>query len=98
MDNTSLLSEGLNLMLFGVGFVFVFLTLLVFATSVMSWFVIKLEKKVGVLPEDGVPSPTAVINTDKHTASPQSTSTDSNENSHLIPILSAAIHKFRSKK
>jgi oxaloacetate decarboxylase gamma subunit len=94
MDNTTLLSEGLNLMIFGVGFVFVFLTLLVFATSAMSWFIIKLEKKVGVLPEEGIPSPTAVINS----ATPQSTSNDTNENSHLIPILSAAIHKFRSKK
>lgn len=96
MDNSTLLSEGLNLMLFGVGFVFVFLTLLVFATSAMSWLVIKLEKKVGVLPEDGIPSPTAVINKEKQAT--QSTSTDTDNNAHLIPILSAAIHKFRSKK
>lgn len=96
MDNTTLLSEGLNLMIFGVGFVFVFLTVLVFATSAMSWFIIKLEKKVGVLPEEGVPSPTAVINNDKSTI-PVHPSSNSNETSHLIPILSAAIHKFRSK-
>jgi oxaloacetate decarboxylase gamma subunit len=98
MDNTTLLSEGLNLMIFGVGFVFVFLTLLVFATSAMSWFIIKLEKKVGVLPEEGIPSPTAVINNDKSSTTSQSTSTVTNENSHLIFILSAAIYKFRLKK
>jgi len=36
------MSEGLNLMVFGMGFVFVFLTLLVFATGFMSKLVNKL--------------------------------------------------------
>lgn len=36
---SSLLEQGLNLMLYGMGTVFVFLTLLVFATSLMSWLV-----------------------------------------------------------
>jgi len=96
MDNTSLLSEGINLMIFGVGFVFVFLTVLVFATSAMSWLIIKLEKKVGVLPEDGIPSPTAVINSEKHVSTTSET-TSANSNSHIVPLLSAAIHKFRSR-
>lgn len=34
-----LLSEGLNLALYGMGTVFVFLTLLVLATMLMSWLV-----------------------------------------------------------
>lgn len=98
MDNTSLLSEGINLMIFGVSFVFVFLTLLVLATSAMSWLVIKLEKKVGVLPEDGVPSPTAVINPEKHAHQSADETKKTDSNGHILPILTAAIHKFRSKK
>lgn len=96
MDNSSLLSEGINLMMFGVGFVFVFLTLLVFATSAMSWLIIKLEKKVGVLPEDGIPSPTAVINPEKH-AHIETEANNSTNDGHIVPLLSAAIHKFRSR-
>jgi len=38
---TPLLSEGLNLALYGMGTVFVFLTMLVFATMLMSWLVTK---------------------------------------------------------
>ena len=36
MDDPQLLHEGLGLMAFGMGFVFVFLTLLVIATTLMS--------------------------------------------------------------
>ncbi|MCL6416538.1 OadG family protein [Aestuariirhabdus sp. Z084] len=36
MTQPDLMSEGINLMLFGMGFVFVFLTLLVFSTTAMS--------------------------------------------------------------
>ena len=36
MSSADLMGEGLNLMLFGMGFVFLFLTLLVFVTSLMS--------------------------------------------------------------
>ena len=39
---TSLLSQGTELMLVGMGTVFVFLTLLVFATTWMSWLVNKI--------------------------------------------------------
>lgn len=38
---TDLLSQGIELMVFGMGSVFVFLTLLVFSTSIMSKLVIK---------------------------------------------------------
>ena len=38
-----LVSEGLNLALYGMGTVFVFLTLLVFATMIMSWLVAPKE-------------------------------------------------------
>ncbi len=42
MDN-NLLSEAINLTLFGMGFVFVFLALMVFLTRFMSAFVLKLQ-------------------------------------------------------
>ena len=38
-----LVSEGLNLVLYGMGTVFVFLTLLVLATILMSWLVAPKE-------------------------------------------------------
>ncbi|MEH6648472.1 MAG: OadG family protein [Motiliproteus sp.] len=39
MESSDLINEGLTLMVFGMGFVFVFLTLLVFVTGLMSRFV-----------------------------------------------------------
>ena len=36
MNSSDLLTEGISLMLFGMGFVFLFLTSLVFVTSLMS--------------------------------------------------------------
>lgn len=80
-------------MIFGVSFVFVFLTLLVIATSLMSWIITKYEKNVGLLPEDGIPAPTAVISSPKHGNKSQTHSDDSS----LITILSAAVHKYRSR-
>ena len=48
-----LVSEGLNLALYGMGTVFVFLTLLVLATMMMSWLFAPKEKVVVVaLPDD----------------------------------------------
>ena len=48
-----LVSAGLNLALYGMGTVFVFLTLLVLATMIMSWLVAPKEKVVVVgLPDD----------------------------------------------
>ena len=94
MEASSLLNEGLTLMLFGVGFVFVFLTLLVFVTKLMSQLVTKYEKSVGVLPEGGVPSPTAVI--PRHGPIASVTHTHQ-EDKNLISILTAAVHEYRSR-
>lgn len=41
MNSGELISEGINLMLLGMGTVFVFLTILVFVTSIMSSLVLK---------------------------------------------------------
>jgi oxaloacetate decarboxylase gamma subunit len=48
-----LVSEGFNLALYGMGTVFVFLTLLVLATMAMSWLVAQQERAVAAtLPAD----------------------------------------------
>ncbi|MDY6891381.1 MAG: OadG family protein [Pseudomonadota bacterium] len=81
MDN--LYSEGLTLMVFGMGFVFVFLTLLVVCTSIMSRLVGRY------LPE---PAPRTAR------ARPQvAARAAGNDNDELIAVLTAAVHKHRSK-
>lgn len=94
MEASSLLTEGLTLMLYGMGFVFVFLTLLVIATSTMSVLVTKYEKSAGVLPKDGVPSPTAVIPQHAHPAPKQH---QKHDDTTLLAVLSAAVNKHRSR-
>lgn len=91
MESSSLMNDGLTLMLFGMGFVFLFLTLLVGATTLMSRIITKYEKNVGALPEDGVPSPTAVIPRHGPLVTPQI------EDKTLISVISAAVHKYRSR-
>ncbi|KGM06192.1 hypothetical protein LP43_2065 [Methylophaga thiooxydans] len=91
MTASNLMTEGLNLMLVGMGFVFVFLTLLVIITTFMSKIITSYEKNVGVLPEEGIPAPTAVI------SQAMSAKQHANDDKNLITILSAAVHKFRSR-
>jgi len=91
MESSSLMNDGLTLMLFGMGFVFLFLTLLVGATTLMSRIITKYEKNVGVIPEGGVPSPTAVIPRHGPLATPHI------EDKTLISVISAAVHKYRSR-
>ncbi len=93
MESSSLMSEGISLMLFGMGFVFVFLTLLVIVTSLMSKIIIKYEKSAGVLPEDGVPSPSTFIPHHETNAPLQAEAGDKT----LISVLTAAVHKYRSR-
>ena len=92
MEPSSLLNEGLTLMVFGMGFVFLFLTVLVIATSLMSRIITKYEKNVGVLPEDGVPMPTAVIPQHGPLIHPHV------EDKTVISVLTAAVHKYRSRQ
>lgn len=80
MDN--LLSEGINLMIFGMGFVAVFLTLLVFATAGMS-------KAVGKFFPEAPPQPKA------KKAAPAAAGAGSNQD-ELIAVMTAAVHKYRS--
>ncbi|AFJ01410.1 Oxaloacetate decarboxylase gamma chain [Methylophaga frappieri] len=91
MTENDLISEGLNLMLLGMGFVFVFLTLLVVATALMSRVITFYEKRVGLLPEEGIPAPTAVL------GNPVNNTTTKDKDANLISVLSAAVHRFRQK-
>jgi oxaloacetate decarboxylase gamma subunit len=79
MDN--LISEGLALMVYGMGFVFVFLTLLVGATTLMSKFVTKYLPEPVVVPKAKPATPQAV----------------SANNDELLAVISAAVHHHRSK-
>jgi len=78
----SIVSQGVSLMIFGMGFVFVFLTLLVGATRVMS----KLAAKFAPAPAPK-PAPRA--------AAPAAPTQQNND--QLLAVMTAAIHQFRSK-
>ncbi|MFM2476453.1 OadG family protein [Celerinatantimonas sp. MCCC 1A17872] len=78
--NEELLSEGLTLMMLGMGFVFIFLLFLVFMTQLMSKIVARLEK-----PQLATqPSP------------PTSIPTDTPTHDELIAVLTAAVHHHRA--
>jgi oxaloacetate decarboxylase gamma subunit len=91
MTSSNILSEGLNVLMLGMGFVFTFLTVLVIATTIMSRIITRYEKDVGVLPEEGIAAPTAVIspamNERQH----------ANDDKNIITAISAALHRFRNK-
>ena len=79
MDN--LISEGINLMVFGMGFVFVFLTLLVFSTAGMSKVVGKYFPEAPAQPKAAKPARVAAA---------------ANNNDELVAVMTAAVHKYRS--
>jgi oxaloacetate decarboxylase gamma subunit len=80
MEN--LVSEGLSLMVFGMGFVFTFLTLLVGMTTLMSKLVTKFE-----------PEPVAVPVKARRN---QSVNVENKSDDELVAVITAAVHKFRS--
>jgi oxaloacetate decarboxylase gamma subunit len=53
MEQADLLTQALNLTMFGMGFVFLFLTLLVFVTKLMSVIIQKLQARISYEPEHG---------------------------------------------
>ena len=79
MDN--LLSDGLELMVFGMGFVAVFLTVLVFATTGMSAVVGKYFPEAPAQPKA------------KKKAAPAVAAANDDE---LVAVMTAAVHKYRS--
>ncbi|KAA0874692.1 OadG family protein [Nitrincola tapanii] len=78
-----LIAEGLSLMVFGMGFVIVFLTLLVFVTSLMSRLVMRFE-----------PAPVAKPAVTRSPSAAQPAQNDA----ELVAVMTAAIRKFRSDR
>lgn len=83
MDNSSLLQEGLSLVAFGMGFVFVFLTLLVFATALMSRLVMSFA-----------PAPVEQEKPPRHTPD---TDESAERNDEVVAVISAAIKHYRQR-
>ncbi|GGX99728.1 hypothetical protein GCM10007160_29350 [Litchfieldella qijiaojingensis] len=81
MLDTELLLEGLYLMVFGMGFVFVFLTLLVIATTLMS-------KVVGRM----APAPVRSAG-----ANPGRAPAPTRDDDDLMVVISAALHRYRQR-
>lgn len=83
MTNTELLQQGIQLMLVGMGFVMVFLLILIYAISLMSKFVQRF------FPETAVPISTK--------SAVQSTHLN-NDVETLRPVIVAAIHHHRRQQ
>ena len=83
MPTSDLMLEGLTLMVFGMGFVFSFLTLLVLATKTMSATVLRFAPVEEVV----VNSPLMMVPPSHKIANdPQ-----------LMAVLSAAVHRYRQQ-
>lgn len=83
MAEHSLVAQGLELMILGMGVVFVFLTMLVFVTGFMSKLVNKLA------PEVEAPAPVA-----RRPAAPATAGVDP----QLLKVLSAAVKEHRARQ
>ena len=82
MPSPHVLSEGFTLMAYGMGFVFVFLTVLVVATSLMSRVIDRYFPQAP-------PAAACPIRPPGKTAP---------DDADLLAILSAAIHRYRSTR
>jgi len=88
MQDADLMAEGINLMLLGMGFVFVFLTVLVIATTLMSKTINRFF-------------PAQVAPTQGNTKSVRASNTaelPGGQNPQLVAAISAAIHLHRQRK
>jgi len=84
----SLMNQGLELMLFGMGTVLTFLSVLVISIALMSWVLARYFPVVEV-------SSSAVSSAK---SSPPGVSGAAIEDATLLAVISAAIHRHRSKK
>ncbi len=67
----TLIDQGINLMLFGMGTVFVFLTILVFATTIMSKLVRRFSPEQQAAESNTTSTPQPAAQTAPQAASPQ---------------------------
>ena len=84
--SASLMSEGVELMLLGMGTVFVFLTLLVFVTTFMSSLVQKY-----------FPEPVSSPASDSQAPGARVLNSNTLNSNTLLAVISAAIHEHRSR-
>jgi oxaloacetate decarboxylase gamma subunit len=80
----SLFSEGLNLLMLGMGFVFIFLVFLVFATTFMSKVLTRFA-----------PEPEPVRKSKKRAPAAPAKQTNDNE---LVAVIAAAVHHKNLQK
>lgn len=80
-----IIDQGVELMLYGMGTVVVFLTVLIFTTSFMSWFLGRYfpEAEIAVMSPGRTPS-----------AAPQQVE----DQARLVAVITAAIHRHRAEK
>ncbi|MGO2415430.1 MULTISPECIES: OadG family protein [Cobetia] len=83
MQENDLLGEGLNLMVFGMGFVFVFLSLLVVAMMAMSRLVGRFAPEPAPAAPRASKAPAATMEAD---------------DGELTAVMTAAIHRFRQDR
>ena len=79
---SELMSEGVTLMMLGMGFVFSFLVVLIFATTAMSKVVVKFFPE----PEPVIPAPVAPAQT------------GNGVDPKLLAVLKAAVQEHRSRQ
>jgi len=84
----SIVNQGMELMLFGMGTVLVFLTVLVLSITFMSWVLQRYFPVVEMPSGSGLSTK----------RSPVGVSGAAAEDAKLVAVISAAIHRHRSKK
>ncbi len=84
----SIVTQGVELMLFGMGTVLVFLTVLVFAIALMSWV---LQRYFPMLETD------SEVNRPKGAASAPAVAF-ADADAKLVAVIGAALHQHRSKR
>jgi oxaloacetate decarboxylase gamma subunit len=85
MQSTSLLLEGINLLTLGMGFVFIFLIFLVFATRTMSYLIVRFAP------------PEAQTKTGNKKTPANKAKAKQNQG-ELLAVLTAAIHHHKAQQ